>query len=757
MLAAPTSPDTPDLDPNQDENVQICYRRHGVDRSVVGHVLSNAFAEALTPLPRHNMSRQPSFFVAIAAVCGVVIALGASAAAADEGMWTFNNFPSDKVQKAYGFKPDQAWLDKVRLGSARLAQGCSASFVSPDGLVMTNHHCVHRCVAQLSTKTSDYVKGGFFAKTTKAETKCPNLEINQLISITDVTAAMNAATAGKTGAAWADAQKAETARITKACATSDDLRCDVVTLYKGGRHDLYTYRRYQDVRLVFAPELAIAFFGGDPDNFNFPRYDLDAAFVRVYADDKPLAAQNYLPFSKTPAKAGDLTFVSGHPGHTSREYTMAELSFERDFSQPRRLYRLAEIRGRLLEFMKRGPEQARIAESDLFSVENQFKARFGRQQALADEAFWASRIKSEQALVAGLKDPTLKAEVQTALKDIEGALRTAREIWPAYVNLEGRWAMGADTFGHARNLIRLVDELPKENGTRLKEFSDAALPGMKAALRSTAPIYPDLEVLKLEFGLSKMREMLTADDPLVKGILGKRSPDQVAKALVKGTKLNNVAARQALVDAAFAGKRDAIDKSTDPMIVFARQVDGDARALRKRFEDEVESVLDRANEVIAKARFVAYGESVYPDATFTLRLSYGKVQGWRERGVDITPITTVGGAFERHTGAEPFALPKSWLGAKKRLDLTTPMNMVTTNDIIGGNSGSPVINQAGEVVGLIFDGNIHSLGGEYGFNPDNNRAVSVHTSVILEALRKIYGAGRIADELEGKGLIPRSP
>ncbi len=698
---------------------------------------------------RHTLS------IAIArvfAVSVVVMAVGAPAAVADEGMWTYNNFPSDAVAKAYGFKPDQAWLDKIRLGSARLAQGCSASFVSADGLVMTNHHCVRRCVAQLSKKGRDFVKDGFLAKTSKAETQCPNLEVNQLVSITDVTAQMTAATAGKTGAAYVEAQRAEQAKITKACATSDDVRCDVVTLYKGGRHDLYTYRRYQDVRLVFAPEDGIAFFGGDPDNFNFPRYDLDAAFVRVYSDGKPLAAANFLPFSKTPAKAGDLTFVSGHPGHTSREYTTAELAFERDFSQPRRLYRLAEVRGRLIQFMKRGPEQARIAESDLFSVENQFKARFGRQQALADEGFWQGRIKAERDLVASVKDPKLKAELEVALKDIEGALKVAREIWPAYVNLEGRWATGADSFAHARNLVRLVDELPKENGTRLREFSDAALPAMKAALRSPAPIYPELEELKVEFGLEKMREMLGADDPLVKNILGKRSPEQVAKALVKGTKLGNVKARQVLVDAALAGKRDAIDKSKDPMIVFARQVDADSRALRKRFEDEVESVLDRANEVVAKARFAAYGESVYPDATFTLRLSFGKVEGWRERGVDVAPITTMAGAFERHTGAKPFLLPQSWLQAKKRLDLSTPMNMATTNDIIGGNSGSPVVNQAGEVTGLIFDGNIHSLGGEYGFDGSVNRAVAVHTSAILEALRKVYGAGRIADELEGKRL-----
>lgn len=669
---------------------------------------------------------------------------------ADEGMWTYNNFPADAVAKKYGFKPEQAWLDKVRLGSARLARGCSGSFVSKDGLVMTNHHCVRQCVGDLSSTKANYAKMGFLAKTPKAELRCPNFEINQLVAITDVTARMTAATANKSGAAYVEAQNAEMARITKECATSDDVRCDVVTLYKGGRHDLYTYRRYQDVRLAWAPESAIAFFGGDPDNFNFPRYDLDAAFVRVYdSSGKPLQTQNFLPFAKTNAKAGDLTFVSGHPGHTSREYTVAELAFERDFSQPRRLTRMAELRGRLIEFGNRGAEQKRVAEGDLFGVENGYKARTGRQLALTDAAFFASKVKAQNDLVAAVKDPKQRAELQTALADIERALVTARVLWPAYINLEGGWGFSSSTFGHARNLVRLVDELPLANEKRLKEYSDAALPGVKSALASVAPIYPDLETLKLAFSLSKMREMLTTDDPLVKKVLGKKSPEDLAKALITGSKLRDPKARKVLVDAVLAGNRKVIDDSRDPMIIMARLVDADARALRKRWEDEVESVIDRANEVVAKARFAVYGTSVYPDATFSLRLSFGAIAGWSERGVDVNPVTVIGGAYERHTGAYPFDLPASWLKAQKSLDPTTPMNFATTNDIIGGNSGSPVVNKDGEVVGLIFDGNIHSNGGEYGFDAGTNRAVAVHAATILGALRTVYGAGNLADELAG--------
>ena len=677
-----------------------------------------------------------------------VLAIASSTSVrADEGMWTYNNFPSERVEKFYGFKPDQAWLDKVRLGSARLAAGCSASFVSKDGLVMTNHHCARGCIQQLSTGAKDFIKNGFLAKDRAAEVKCPAMEVNQLISITDVTARMNAATANKKGADYADAQKAETAKITKACATNDSVRCDVVTLYKGGRHDLYTYRRYQDVRLSFAPEHGIAFFGGDPDNFNFPRYDLDAAFVRVYVDGKPLVTKDFLPFAKSPAKSGDLTFVSGHPGHTSREYTVAELAFERDFMLPRRLMRAAEMRGLLTEFSKRGAEQKRIAENDLFSVENGFKARFGRHLSLVDATFFASKVKGQDALVAGTPAAQRPALAQ-AIKDIDAAMVTARAQWPAYFNLEGGAAFSSTTFDHARMLVRAADELAKPNELRLKEFSDASLPVLRQRLLSPAPIYTDLEQLEMSFGLSKFREMLTTDDSLVQKVLGKRSPDEVSKALLK-SKLVNLAERKRLLDALTRGDRSVIDASKDPMILMAKLIDDDARGLRKRYEAEVASAIDRANEIIAKARFAAFGTAVYPDATFTLRLSYGKVAGWKERGVDVAPLTVMGGAFDRHTGAEPYALPASWLKAKSKINATTPMNMATTNDIIGGNSGSPVINKDGEVVGLIFDGNIHSLGGEYGFNPDNNRAVSVHASAIVEALRTIYGAGHLADELVG--------
>ena len=699
-----------------------------------------------------------------AVVAALVWALSPSARA-DEGMWTFNNFPADKVASKYGFKPDQALLDRVRLGSARLAQGCSASFVSPDGLVMTNHHCAHTCIAEVSTKANDYVANGFTAKDAAAERKCPALEVNQLTDISDVTARMNAATAGKTGAAYIEAKKSASATITKECSTSDQVRCDVVSLYNGGRYDLYKYKRYQDVRLVFAPEMAIAFFGGDPDNFNFPRYDLDVSFIRVYENGKPAPTPIYFPFAKTATKAGDLTFVSGHPGSTSREHTIAELSFERDFSQPARLLRLAEMRGQLTQFGTKGPEQRRTSESYLFSIENSYKARLGRESALTNQAFFSTKVKAEADLINSIKDPQKKQNTLKAFAAIDGAMTRARDLWLGFVNLEAGWAFPSDTFDIARGLLRAGDELALPNEKRLKEFTAAALPGTWQDLVSPAPIYQDFEILKLTFGLTKMREFLTADDPVVKKILGKKSPQTLARELISGSKLADVKARRAylkfedVIDPATKKKvsekvvginKAALDKSTDPMIVFARLVDADARSVRKTFEDEVESIVSQSGEIIAKARFDAWGNSTYPDATFTLRLSYGAVEGWKERGADINPMTTIAGAFERHTGEDPFKLPASWLKARSKLDPTKPMNIATTNDIIGGNSGSPVINKDAEVVGLIFDGNIHSLGGDYGFNATNNRAVAVHTATILEAITKVYEARALADELTGK-------
>lgn len=686
--------------------------------------------------------------LAAAIALAAILALS-TANRAEEGMWLLTNFPVEKTKAAYGFDPPAGWLDHVRLSSVRLAEGCSGSFVSADGLVLTNHHCAHPCIEQISTPKKDFVKDGFYAKTLAEEAKCPESEVDQLVGIADVTGRVLASVKGLDGAKFNEALKGEMSKIEGECAAAEDIRCDLVTLYNGGQYHLYKYRRFQDVRLVFAPEFSIAFFGGDPDNFMFPRYDLDSAFVRVYEKGKPAKVDHYFKWSAAGAREGDLTFVTGHPGSTARLDTIAELEFLRDKVLPLRLLYIAELRGVLSEFRKRSAEHGRISNATFFFVENGLKALKGRYEALIDGKFFEQKKAEEARLVKAVKaNPELDKKYGTAWAEIARSQERFASLFDRYLYIEGysrRVPLGfnSDLFMHARLLARAAEELPKPNESRLREFADANLPALRQQVSSTAPIYGELETALLAFALTKLREQLGADDPFVKFVLGKESPEEAAERVVKGTKLGDPNIRKALFD----GGKAAVDASRDPMIELARKVDSEARAVRKRYEEEVESVGVKQGEMIAKARFAVYGTGAYPDATFTLRISYGSVKGWNEGGRYVDPLTKIGGAFERHTGREPFALPDSWLRAKGKLDLEVPLNLATTNDIIGGNSGSPVINRDAEIVGLIFDGNIHSLGGDYGFNESNNRAVAVHGAGIVECLDKVYGASRLIGEL----------
>lgn len=668
---------------------------------------------------------------------------------AAEGMWTLDNLPKAAIAKQYGFKPDAAWVDKVMKSSARLAGGCSGSFVSKDGLVLTNHHCVNSCVQQLSTADKDYIKDGFLAKRREDEVRCPEIEVNRLEQISDVTQALGAATKGKSGEAYAKAQKAEKAKLEAACsaADKDSTRCEVVELYHGGQYHLYRYHRFQDVRLAFAPELAAAFFGGDPDNFNFPRYDLDMSLLRVYENGAPAQLANYFPVKPEGVQEGELSMVTGHPGSTQRQLTVAQLELLRDLALPQRLFLASEYRGLLHRYRQEGAEPARIAQSDLFSFENSIKARKGMLEALQDPEVFNFKRRQEAELRAYVaKHSKLKAQYGGAWDAIAKAQQTYRNIYWPYRMVELGGGFFSSHFDIARSLVRGAEERAKPNAERLAEFGEARLPEVEQELFSTAPIYPDYEKLKLGFSLTKLREYLGPDHPVVQQVLGKDSPEAVAARLVDGTQLSDVASRKAL----WQGGKAAVDASKDPFIQLVKAIDAPARALRKTYEDQVKAVEDQNAEQIAAARFAMKGASVDPDATFTLRLSYGEVKGWEEKGQWVAPFTTLAGAFERHTGFDPFALPESWFKAKAGLKLDQRFNFVTTNDIIGGNSGSPVINKDAQVVGLVFDGNIRSLGGAYWFDERVNRTVAVHAGAIVEALRQIYGAGNLADELTGK-------
>jgi len=679
-----------------------------------------------------------------ALLCFSLFAL-ASLARADEGMWTFNNFPSARVGAAYGFKPSAAFLDHVRKSAVRDAGGCSASFISPSGLVMTNHHCVVGCVGQLSTPQHDFVQSGFYAKQPEDEKACPDFELDQLSQISDVTGKIQSATAGKTGDAANKAQNAVEATLQQqACGTDKTLRCDVVSLYHGGIYDLYRYKRYTDVRLVFAPEYNVAQFGGDPDNFNFPRYDFDIGVVRAYENGKPAATPDYLKWSMNGSKAGDLVFVAGNPGRTSRELTMSQLEYTRDVTFPQELPELAEYRGILEEFETRGAEQLREAHEVRFYVENSFKALLGEQRALNDPAFMAQKAVQERKLRAAVAaKPGLQRADGSAWDQIAKLQTLRQQLAPRYGAVTG-FAFSNGLLGNALALVEAAEERAKPNAQRLPEYTDQALIGLEQELTAPIPVYPDLEETTLGFVFTKTREVLGTGDSLVKRMLGTEAPDDLAHRLVSGTKLADPAVRKAL----FTGGGAAIAASDDPMIVYARSLDPDIRAIRKDYEARITAPSRAAAERIAKARFAIYGTSVDPDATFTLRMSYGAVQGFDQSGTPVAPYTTMSGLYDRATGAFPYALPESWLGAKPSLNLATPMNLVTTNDIIGGNSGSPLIDKNGEIVGLIFDGNIYSLGGDFGYDGARNRAVAVDSRALLEGLSKVYHADRIVSEIE---------
>lgn len=663
---------------------------------------------------------------------------------ADEGMWTFDKFPLKTVQKKYGADITKEWLENTQLSSVRLANGCSGSFVSKKGLVLTNHHCVVGCVEQLSTAKKDYIKNGFVAADEKAELTCPAFEVNRLLQITDVTAKVKKATQGLKGEAFNKARKATNAQLEKECsAGKSEFRCEVISLYHGGLYHLYKYQRYQDVRLVFAPESSAAAFGGDPDNFNFPRYSLDFSFLRVYENGKPLDNAHYFKWSKEPLKEKDVTFVTGHPGRTSRLLTVAQLENLRDYSLVSRIALLSELRGFLMQYQKRGPEQKRTAFAMLQGVENSLKVMKGQQQALVDKNFFNKLVKKEEDFKAKVaKNPKLKKQYGQTWKELE-ALSNQSVDMADTLNYIVFNTYGSKLFKHAQTLVQGSVELTKPDGERYEEYSESRLPQLKQSLFSTAPIYKDLETALVEFYLIKTREALSPDHPFVKKIMGSKSPALVAKELVEKSKLADVKVRKQLWD----GGAKAVAASNDPMIKFAQLVDSDVRASRKKYEDQIESATKAASENLAQAQFEIYGTETYPDATFSLRISYGQVMGYEDGGQTITPITQMKNVFKRHTGSEPFALPPSWLKAESQISKTAPFNFVTTNDIIGGNSGSPILNKNAEIVGVVFDGNIHSLGGAFGFDPNKNRAISVQSGGMLESLKTIYKNDRLVKEI----------
>jgi hypothetical protein len=669
-------------------------------------------------------------------------------ARADEGMWPFNNVPREAIKKRYGFDVTDAWLKKVQLASVRFNNGGSGSFVSPDGLVLTNHHIASDTLAKLSTPEKNLIKTGFYARTRAEEQKAPDLELNVLVSIEDVTARVNAGVTPGMSAAEANAKRqAAIIAIQEESKKATGLRSDVVTLYQGGQYNLYRYKEYTDVRLVFAPELDAAFFGGDPDNFNFPRYCFDMALFRVYEDGKPIKTENYFKWSADGAKENELVFVSGNPGATERLYTIAHLDYLRDTGLPLLIKYLETTLDVLRKYSAEGEEQARRAQEDIFTFENSLKARRGYYDGLRDKTLMARKIKAEQELRRKIAaNPRMQKEYGGAWDAIAQAHKNQATYERERRFLESGWGFNSTLFGIARTLVRLAAEKQKPNAERLPEYTDARIPSLELQLYSPAPIYPDFEKMKLAASLAFMRDELGADNPLVKKVLEDKTPEQRARELVDGSRLHDVAFRKSIAN----GGLQAIQYAGDPMIILARSIDKQSRAVRARYEDEVVSV-DRENYgKIARAMFELEGTKLYPDATFTLRLSYGAVKGYKENGKWIAPFTYFAGLYQRaaqHGNKPPYQLAPRWVEKKAALNPKTPFNLATTNDIIGGNSGSPVINRNAELVGLIFDGNIQSLVGNFIYDESVNRAVAVDSRGMIEALRTVYGATEVADEL----------
>ena len=684
-----------------------------------------------------------------ATILAAVLALGLCLpAAAEEGMWTFDNFPAAKVKAAYGFAPDKTWLDRVQKTSARLEGGCSGSVVSKDGLVLTNHHCVSGCLEALSSAGNDVSEKGFLALARKDERICPAFEVSILQSISDVTNRVKLATAEMPPQEAASGRRAEIAAIEQeGCRDDPTKRCQVVTLYRGGQYKLYRYDRYDDVRLVFAPEQQAAYFGGDPDNFNFPRYDFDMSVLRLYRDGKPVGFADPLKLNPEGAKEGDLVFVAGHPASTDRLMTLAQLEFERDHFLPWRVEYLSQMRGSLLTESTKGEEEARQSFDALNSVENSVKVFRGERGALVEPSFFAAKIAEEKKLRDALATrPGFKAKYGDPFGDIERIVRVQQGASLPYQMLETRFGGGSVLLADARRLVRAAAERPKPDGQRLPEFIAPRLPSLQRTTLAEAPVHPALEQLEIEFWLNKTREYLGPDNGAVKALFGKRSAADIAAEIVSTSQLADPAVRRKLWD-----NPDQVATSSDAAIVLARTIDQAAREARAKYQGAVTAPLSVASEKIADLRFEVMGADVDPDATFTLRLSYGAVKGWVDPIHGQVPaFTYVSGLWDRATGAFPFNLGFMWSGARAKLAPTTEMNLVSTNDIIGGNSGSPMLDRQGRVVGLVFDGNIHSLGGAYGFDPTLNRAVAIASPILFEGLRKVYGANALADELLGK-------
>jgi hypothetical protein len=666
---------------------------------------------------------------------------------AEEGMWPFDGVPVERVRRALGVRLEPAWLDHLRGAAARLTSGCSAAVVSADGLLLSNQHCILKCEESLSEGSGDLVNGGFMTETRDEERACPGLQVEILEGIDDVTAPIFAASAGKFGQDYVKSRVEAIGRAERGfCGGDRRLRCQVISFYGGGQFKVYRFRRFADVRLVFAPEFDVAFFGGDTDNFSFPRADLDCAFLRLYDDGRPAHTPDFLAWSSAPPSAGEAVFVAGSPGATERGFTVDQLLAERDVVLPVSIRQHAALRDRLVAFGRDSPSHQRAAAPRLFEEDNDLKVLRGRAAFLRDPTFLTARAADEAALKARLAlDPRLAAQIGDPwieIAKLRGAFVDDYLVWR---QLEAGAGGGSQLFAWARGLVRAAEERAKPSAQRLPEYADSRLPLVGKALLDDRPVSSDLERLLLEVWLQQTRDGLGGMPAVIHGMTD--GPDAIAaQRLVQGTRLGDPGLRRALWEGGWA----AVRGSDDPLIAYVIRTDPLSRAARRMWEEDVQGPTDHADERIARVRFAVEGATLYPDATFSPRLSYGTVAGWRADGALLGPFTSLGDLFGRATGTRPYRLPSRWLTSAPTLAMSTVMNFLTTNDIAGGNSGSPVVDSKGQILGVAFDGNGASIGGEFTYDGAANRTIVVSTAAIGEVLARVYGRSALLEELTRK-------
>jgi len=678
----------------------------------------------------------------------------AGTALASEGMWTFDDFPIAEANRELGTNIDQAWLDRVRLASVKIG-GASGGLVSREGLIVTNEHVVADCVEDLSTSQQNFAETGFTPAGRAGERQCPGMTAEILTGISDVTERMSRAGAGLSGQAFTQARDAEAGRIeSEACGEDGNRRCQVVSLYRGGRFKLYTYRRYADVRLVFAPEHRAAAFGGDLDNFGFPRFAVDASFVRIYENGQPVATPDHFRWNASPPRERQPVFLSGSPGATQRLLTQAQLRTVQDVTLPLEQLLASELRGRLIRFMEESDDNAFIAGQTLYGIENNYKRQLGRMQALIDPAFMARREAAEREFRARLAaDPRLAAEAGDPWTALERVQPEVRRLYPAYYLLETRAGGGSQLFAWARDIVRGGQERAKPSDQRLPEYGEARLRSVETRLLAEKPVFASLEQVQLGWWLSKLREVLTVDDPRVRQLLGDESPEALAARLASGTRLGDPAVRRALWEGGLA----AVEASQDPLVRWMLAAQPVLRAARSEYEDRVQAPTDQAAEALARARFAVYGTSLYPDATGTLRLTYGRIEGWTHEGRTVGYSTDFRGLWARATGAPPFDFAPRLAAARERIPADTLLDVAASTDTIGGSSGSPAVNAAGELIGLNFDSTVLTQRNAYGYDPAVNRSVLVTTAAVTTALRHAYGMDWLLNEIGVRRTGPRRP